>query len=265
MVREHNSVLAASEKRLLMWMAERLPAWVNSDHLTSLGAVAMLGVGACFWAGGGALLAGDPAARRQLVRRQPRRHAGARAEAGAPALRLLRRSRARRGRVRCLFGGLMLGGHMSLVDRARVPRRLLPAGGRRSRWRRTRAARSRWPFMKVGPTELRILLAVGHAAVDAVGLRRRCSASSGCCSTSAARSRSAGLARSRFADARAVRGTAIALYQRRRRLWIRSCGDTRGRRRLPLPFQDPHDRETRQRRTSVRADAATRSSRRRGR
>jgi tight adherence protein C len=56
MVREHNSVLAESEKRLLIRMAKSLPAWVNSDHLTFTGAAAMLGIGACFWAGGGALL-----------------------------------------------------------------------------------------------------------------------------------------------------------------------------------------------------------------
>ena len=53
MVREHTSVLAASEKRLLVRMAGAIPPWVNSDHLTSLGAIAMFGVGACFWAGGG--------------------------------------------------------------------------------------------------------------------------------------------------------------------------------------------------------------------
>src|SRR5688572_32116780 len=55
MVREHDSVLAAAEKRLLIRMAGRLPGWVNSDHLTFTGAAAMLGIGACFWAGGGAL------------------------------------------------------------------------------------------------------------------------------------------------------------------------------------------------------------------
>ena len=55
MVREHNSVLAASEKRLLIRMAGSLPDWVNSDHLTFTGAAAMLAIGACFWAGGGAL------------------------------------------------------------------------------------------------------------------------------------------------------------------------------------------------------------------
>lgn len=43
------SLLAGVEKRLLVWMAERLPAWVGSDHLTALGAIAMLGGGLSFW------------------------------------------------------------------------------------------------------------------------------------------------------------------------------------------------------------------------
>ncbi len=50
--REHGSLLAAQEKRLLVWMAERLPNWVNSDHLSLLGLFAMLGAGLAFWAGG---------------------------------------------------------------------------------------------------------------------------------------------------------------------------------------------------------------------
>ena len=40
--REHTSMLAAAEKRTLIWIAERLPEWVNSDHLTALGFVALL-------------------------------------------------------------------------------------------------------------------------------------------------------------------------------------------------------------------------------
>jgi phosphatidylglycerophosphate synthase len=36
--RVHGSFTAAAEKRLLIWMAERMPRWVNSDHLTALGA-----------------------------------------------------------------------------------------------------------------------------------------------------------------------------------------------------------------------------------
>lgn len=47
--REHHSVLAASEKRALIWMAHRLPAWVNSDHLTALGLFAMLMAGVSYW------------------------------------------------------------------------------------------------------------------------------------------------------------------------------------------------------------------------
>jgi len=47
-VREHTSILAAGEKRLLIWMAHRLPRWVNSDHLTALGAVAMVATAAAF-------------------------------------------------------------------------------------------------------------------------------------------------------------------------------------------------------------------------
>jgi phosphatidylglycerophosphate synthase len=46
--REHRSVLAATEKRLLVWMAARLPEAINSDHLTALGALAMVGAGAAF-------------------------------------------------------------------------------------------------------------------------------------------------------------------------------------------------------------------------
>src|SRR6266404_6544176 len=40
--RLHQSLLAAHEKRLLVWMAHRLPAWINSDHLTFLGFSAQL-------------------------------------------------------------------------------------------------------------------------------------------------------------------------------------------------------------------------------
>jgi phosphatidylglycerophosphate synthase len=46
--REHTSVLAAAEKRLLIWMAARMPRRVNSDHLTALGALAMAATGAAF-------------------------------------------------------------------------------------------------------------------------------------------------------------------------------------------------------------------------
>lgn len=46
--RVHTSLLAPIEKRFLIWMAHRLPAAVNSDHLTVLGAVALLLAGICY-------------------------------------------------------------------------------------------------------------------------------------------------------------------------------------------------------------------------
>ncbi len=46
--REHRSVLADIEKRALVWMAARLPQWVSSDQLTALGAVAMAAAGGAF-------------------------------------------------------------------------------------------------------------------------------------------------------------------------------------------------------------------------
>jgi archaetidylinositol phosphate synthase len=51
-VRLNSSVLADAEKRCLVWIASRLPGWVNSDHLTALAAIAMAGAGASFWAAG---------------------------------------------------------------------------------------------------------------------------------------------------------------------------------------------------------------------
>ena len=49
-VREHGSLLADVEKRALIWLARRLPLWVNADHLTILGLCAMAVVGLAYWA-----------------------------------------------------------------------------------------------------------------------------------------------------------------------------------------------------------------------
>ena len=46
--RVHGSYLAAAEKRALVWMAERMPGWVNSDHLTVLGFAAQIATGVCY-------------------------------------------------------------------------------------------------------------------------------------------------------------------------------------------------------------------------
>jgi len=47
-VREHRSVLASAEKQLLIAIAGRLPAWISSDHLTLLGLLAMPAAGLAF-------------------------------------------------------------------------------------------------------------------------------------------------------------------------------------------------------------------------
>jgi archaetidylinositol phosphate synthase len=47
--REHHSILSSIEKKALIAIAQRLPAWVNSDHLTILGFVSLIGVGLSYW------------------------------------------------------------------------------------------------------------------------------------------------------------------------------------------------------------------------
>ena len=47
--RKQVSMLAAAEKKTLVWLAGRLPAWVNSDHLTLLGFAAMFAAGLLYW------------------------------------------------------------------------------------------------------------------------------------------------------------------------------------------------------------------------
>jgi len=46
--RVHGSFLAAAEKRALVWMAERMPAWLKPDHLTILGFAAQIATGVCY-------------------------------------------------------------------------------------------------------------------------------------------------------------------------------------------------------------------------
>jgi len=46
--REHRSLLASAEKRLLVAIAQRLPRWLSSDHLTILGLLSMPLAGLAF-------------------------------------------------------------------------------------------------------------------------------------------------------------------------------------------------------------------------
>jgi archaetidylinositol phosphate synthase len=159
-VRVHNAVTANAEKRLLVWMAERLPAWVNSDHLTSLGAVALFGVGVCFWIGGGALALVIPFLALNWfgdsldgtlarVRNRQRPRYGYYVDHVLDAVGFV-----------ALFGGLILGGHMSpvlglgfLATYFLLVVEIALATHARGTFRM-----SAWGM---GPTELRIVLAIG--------------------------------------------------------------------------------------------------------
>jgi phosphatidylglycerophosphate synthase len=47
--RAQMSFLAPIEKRCLIWLARRTPAWINSDHLTALGLISLVGAGLSYW------------------------------------------------------------------------------------------------------------------------------------------------------------------------------------------------------------------------
>ena len=158
--RVHEAVTAGVEKRLLIWIAERLPAAVNSDHLTFLGAAAMLGAGACFWIGGAALGFVIPLLAANWFGDS----------LDGTLARVRNRQRPRYGHYvdhvldaigfAMIFGGLVLGRHMSAaVGLALVGSYYLLM----VEISLATVARSvfRISFFKVGPTELRILLAVG--------------------------------------------------------------------------------------------------------
>lgn len=46
--RTQESLLAVLEKKSLVWLADRTPSWINSDHLTLLGLAAMAGAGVSY-------------------------------------------------------------------------------------------------------------------------------------------------------------------------------------------------------------------------
>jgi archaetidylinositol phosphate synthase len=166
-VRIHTSVLAAAEKRLLIRLAERMPSSIGSDHLTALAALAMLGVGGAFWLGGtlrsavllvvpmlalnwfGDSLDGTLA----RVRRQERPRYGYYVDHVLDAIGFI-----------WLIAGLVLGGFMTL------PIALVFLGAYYLLVIEVSLAvhalgRFTMSFWRVGPTELRIVLAAGAVAL----------------------------------------------------------------------------------------------------
>jgi phosphatidylglycerophosphate synthase len=159
--RIQDSMLASLEKRCLIWMAGRMPPAVNSDHLTSLAGLSMLAAGLCYWNGSpAALLAavvllavnwfGDSLdGTLARVRHHERPRYGFYVDHVLDVLCIL-----------FIFAGLVLGNHMSLAI----------GGGFLLAYYllmieialATHAIGTfRISFWKFGPTELRILLAIG--------------------------------------------------------------------------------------------------------
>jgi len=167
MLRVQESWVAAAEKRALLWLAARTPEAVNSDHLTALGLIAQLGAGACYalasrnrlWLLGviaclalnwlGDSLDGTLA----RVRRRLRPRYGFYVDHMVDSF----------GAV-ALMGGLALSGYMH----PRIAIGLLIAFLMLSiqSYLATHAlGEFRLSFWRFGPTELRILLAIGNLAL----------------------------------------------------------------------------------------------------
>ncbi len=162
-VRIHTSLLADVEKRCLIWLARRLPLWVGSDHLTALGGLAMLGVGVSYWLASQYSLAlvaavvllavnwfGDSldgtVAR---VRRQERPRYGFYVDHVLDVIGIL-----------FLFGGLVLGGLMTPLIGAGLVVAYYLLNVEIALATHT-VGKFRISYWKMGPTELRILIALG--------------------------------------------------------------------------------------------------------
>lgn len=162
-VRENAGLLARTEREVLVWLANRMPAGVNSDHLTILGAggtiVAAVGFGLREWQAAATLLVpvglainwfGDSLdGTLARVRNQQRPRYGYYVDHVLDSAGML-----------FLFGGMALGGFMTptaalvtLVAYYFLSIEVYLA---------THALGTfQMSFWKVGPTELRILIVVG--------------------------------------------------------------------------------------------------------
>jgi phosphatidylglycerophosphate synthase len=166
-IRINTGVLAAVEKRTLVWIAQRLPRAVNSDHLTLLALASMAGAGAAFWAARYWL----PALGFVIVALALNWFGDS---LDGTVARVRKHERPRYGfyvdhvldivGITLLVGGLALSNFMSpivglvfLVAYLLVAAEVFLATAVNGQFRMS--------FLNIGPTELRILLAVGTAAL----------------------------------------------------------------------------------------------------
>lgn len=162
-VRENRGLLARAERRALEYMAARMPAWVNSDHLTLLGLCAMLLAGVAYWAASWNRLAlvmvvvalalnwfGDSLdGTLARVRNRQRPQYGFYVDHVVDLLGTF-----------FLIGGLALSGYMSPLVALGVLVAFLMVEA--EVYLATHVRRVfRMAFMRIGPTELRVILAVG--------------------------------------------------------------------------------------------------------
>lgn len=166
-VREHGSLLAAPERRLLIWIASRLPLAINSDHLTLLALVAMA-------LAGGAYAAARvlPEALWLVIVALALNWFGDSLD--GTLARVRRTERPRYGfyvdhvldivGISLLLGGLACSGYMTplvalvlLITYLLVTAEVFLATAAHGVFRMT--------FLRVGPTELRIVLAIGTLAL----------------------------------------------------------------------------------------------------
>lgn len=178
-VRQHNSMLAAAEKRTLIWIAERLPRQINSDHLSALGLAAMAGAGLSFWAA-----QSDPIAGAVLVVLCLALNWFGDSLDGTVA-RVRDQQRPRYGYyvdhvidlagTALLFAGLAASGYMSPVIATLVVAAFFLVSAETYLATHARGV-FKMAFVGVGPTELRILLAAGAIAlihrptIDVIGI-----------------------------------------------------------------------------------------------
>jgi phosphatidylglycerophosphate synthase len=163
--RQLTSVLAPLEKRTLVWLAERMPRRINSDHLTILALAAMLGAGLSYWWASvnalGLVLATVCLAANWFGD-----------SLDGTLARVRRCQRPRYGfyvdhvidtfGIALLIGGMSLSGYMTpwvaavlLIAYFMLSAEVFLATHVLGTFRMS--------FFKVGPTELRILLAIGNA------------------------------------------------------------------------------------------------------
>ena len=165
--RIQHSFVAAAEKRTLIWLAERTPGWVNPDHLTLLGfgAQAMAGISYALARGNRLWLVGvigflalnwlgdslDGTLARVRQRQRPRY--GFYVDHMIDSIGGL-----------CLMGGLALSGYMHpyLAIGLLLAFLLLSIQSYLATYTMGEFQLSFWSF---GPTELRILLAIGNIAL----------------------------------------------------------------------------------------------------